>query len=467
MIKNSLKFSPLVRTILLFVFIFAWYGAFATFGTGNFLQQTLGTPFDSLALSILKGRAWVPDGALIYENVRIAPGQNVMYFGPFPALLRLPILVVFPSVFGKLSPLLCTLAGVLCALAFFRLFTEAEKRSEAPFRILSPRILTLLFALASPITYLVSVPTIYQEATLWGVCFSLWSLAIAYRALRNGWSTKSLFLLSACIGGALLARLTFALPLLGVIFAAVVFVFCYQGNKLLSWANFRRLAIIALPLVIAGSIQMAYNYGRFGSPFTVMQQWDQYEMETPAIAAARARLGTYNAGRIPNSLIEYLGVFGHYLSPKFPFISPWTPDRPQRPPLYFNDSGEAMLPISLASPVLVVFALLGALSLVRGRFSPLTFAALLFLVQVGLICSYYFITFRYNLEFLPLIVILTLAVLESRMFKTSRALQFALLAVGLLSIATMTLTTFRVLIYQTGIPETYRQAVIRTIGSGR
>jgi hypothetical protein len=43
----------------------------------------------------------------------------------------------------------------------------------------------------------------------------------------------------------------------------------------------------------------------------------------------------------------------------------------------------------------------------------------------------------------------------------------SVLALGLLSIATTGIATARLVMYQTGIPESYRQELIRNIGSGR
>lgn len=439
--------------------------AFATFGSGHFLQRTLGTPFDSLAMGFLHGKASIPDGAVIYENIRVGD-KNVIYFGPFPALLRIPFLVLFPSTFGLLAPLLCSLGGLFAASALLFVFREAANRPGKKCPPLTPFFLALIFTLGSPILYLVAVPTIYQEAILWALGFSLWATAIYYRALVRGWSTGTLVLLSICTGGAILSRLTFGLPLLGLLLAGIFLTFRNDRENLFSTKTAKGLLVIAIPLLLAGSFQLWYNNTRFGSPLTFFS-WKGYEMESAAVQAKRTALGSFNPKRIPFSFYEYLGIHKDYLSPSFPYISPWSPARKGRMDLYFSDEQEATVPISIASPVLILFSIFGIFSLARTKFSPLTFAAILFFGQAALICSWYFIAFRYTAEFLPLFVVLALAALDGPLSRSNRLVRTGVLCTGLLSIVTMGIATARVVIYQTGIPESYRETLRETIGTGR
>ncbi len=461
-IPHLLKFAAVVPVALLIVFCFC---ALATFGTGNLFQPTLGTPFDSLALGLMKGEVGLPDGAVIYENIRVG-GKNVIYFGAFPAFVRMPFLVLMPWTFGKLAPLVVLLGGLFCAGAFYFVFREVSRHTEMLFGRFGPGLLALVFSLSAPVVYQVAVPTIYQEVNIWALGFALWAIGIFYRAFKRGWNTTALVLLSACTGGAILSRLTYGLPLLGLMAGAVV-LFCIQRGREAAPAKILQgLALAVVPLVLAGSFQLWYNHARFGSPL-VFSTWDGYEMESAAVVKTRAVLGSFNARRIPFSLGEYLGIHKEYLVPEFPYISPSSPARAERPPLYFSDSAEAMVSISLASPVLIAASVLGIVALVRRRFSALTYAALVFSGQVLLICAWYFITFRYTAEFVPLATVLALAAFEPPPSSSRKWGQIFLFGIGFLSIATMVVTVPRLVIYQTGIPESYRQMLKDRIGTGQ
>lgn len=462
-IQHLLKSAAVVPVALLIVLCF-W--ALATFGTGNLIQPTLGTPFDSLALSLMKGEVGLPNGAVIYENIRVN-GKNVIYFGAFPAFVRMPFLVLMPWTFGKLAPLVALMGGLFCAGAFYFVFREASRHTRMLFGRFGPGLLTLIFSLGTPLLYQVAVPTIYQEANIWALGFTLWAIGIFYRAFKRGWTTSALVLLSICTGGAILSRLTYGLPLSGLLAGAVV-LFCIQRwqQQVAPAKNLRSLVLAAVPLIVAGSFQLWYNHARFGSPL-VFSTWNGYEMESAEVVRTRAALGSFNARRIPFSFGEYLGIHREYLSPKFPYISPASPARMKRPPLYFSDSAEAMVSIAIACPVLIVASVLGILALFRRRFSALTYAALVFFGQVILICAWYFITFRYTAEFVPLAVVLTLAAFEAPFFSSRRWGQILLFGFGFLSIATMAVAVPRLVIYQTGIPESYRQMLKDRIGTGR
>ncbi|MDX2080893.1 MAG: hypothetical protein SFU53_08925 [Terrimicrobiaceae bacterium] len=439
------------------------FGIFASFGTGDLLQPTLATPYDSLAKSLMRGEVGVPDGAVAYENIRVN-GKNVIYFGAFPAMLRMPLLVVFPWTFGELAPLLNWLGGLFCAGALYVMFREATRRAK-----LSGRwavALALVFSLGSPVLYLVAVPTVYQEAILWALGFSLWTIAIAYRALRTGWSIGTLFLLSLTTAGAMLSRLTFAVPLVAILGVVFLLTSWTRREWLLSAKMIGALALGLLPMVLGGLFLLWYNHARFGSPLTFLT-WVGYEMESEFAAKKRAELGSFNARRVPFSFGEYLGVHADYVTPAFPWLSPWTPARPTRPDLYFSDGSEAMIPLTMASPVLILFSLLGLASLVRTRSPALIFASACFLVQVALICAWYFITYRYTAEFVPMLAVLTLAALEGPFWPKRRATVSALLAVSVLSVAMTWVSTARLVIHQTGIADPFRQYLIRTIGTGR
>lgn len=71
--------------------------AFATTGFQQvFVKEILGSAFDSQAEHFLHGNVDV-DRDAIREEAMTVNGKTRMYFGPFPALLRIPLNFVCPG----------------------------------------------------------------------------------------------------------------------------------------------------------------------------------------------------------------------------------------------------------------------------------------------------------------------------------------------------------------------------------
>lgn len=161
--------------------VFTWM---LTQGTFDFdVTEPLGSFYDYQAASLLRGRLDVPDDAIDGEAF-VFDGKLYGYFGPTPALLRLPF-VLFDFGFGNLTRaflLAYFIAALTAAYALLRQVYALAGRSSGP----SAWPIVLLVAhlgLGSTLFYLSSRAYVYHEAILCGVTLAFFSCLFALRHL--------------------------------------------------------------------------------------------------------------------------------------------------------------------------------------------------------------------------------------------------------------------------------------------
>ena len=99
-----------------------------TGGRDIFVQEVLGGAYDSQAEHFLRGDVDVDVAAIAHETM-IVNGKVRMYFGPFPALLRIPLSLIYPAGHGKWSRISGFCAGVIALFAFAGLVGTALRSS--------------------------------------------------------------------------------------------------------------------------------------------------------------------------------------------------------------------------------------------------------------------------------------------------------------------------------------------------
>jgi hypothetical protein len=170
---------------------FAWM---LTGGSWNFLQRNLFANFyDVQARALLHGHWNVPAAALSIEGIREG-GRTYMYYGPVPALLRMPILLVTHRLDGRLTQ--CSMLVAFVVALFFvgrlswrirSLITDAPvSRAEA---VLAASTMAIV-GVGSQLLYLASDALIYHEAELWGAALALgaFDFVVAF-LIRPRWRT--------------------------------------------------------------------------------------------------------------------------------------------------------------------------------------------------------------------------------------------------------------------------------------
>src|SRR5215470_3482385 len=104
-----------------------------TGGRQIFVKEVLGDAYDSQAEHFLRGDVDVDVDAIRHEAM-IVNGKVHMYFGPFPAFLRIPLNFLYPSGHGKWSRFSGFCAGVIALFAYAGLVQTALRSS-----LLTPR----------------------------------------------------------------------------------------------------------------------------------------------------------------------------------------------------------------------------------------------------------------------------------------------------------------------------------------
>ena len=208
--------------------VYAWV---VTLGTFQLIYpEIFGSFYDYQARSFLEGRLDVPNDAIGGEAFEWR-GKLYGYFGPTPALLRLPF-VAGDVWFGGLSRLYMLLYFVAALVAAFLLLRDAVKLTRhgslashaepAPFAV---GVMVASAGFGSTVLFLASRGLVFHEAILAGIAFALWS---AWCALRHLHTPARHWWLGALAGGVLSLHARpptglFALTLLGGVVVALIF----------------------------------------------------------------------------------------------------------------------------------------------------------------------------------------------------------------------------------------------------
>lgn len=204
--------------------------------------------YANLAEAFLNGRL---DVAACFDiDCAVYNGRTYVVFPPAPAVLAMPFVAVFGTSFAGFIALATVLSAVSLLVWWRVLGKLAVDRTVASW---------ILIALA------VGTPLYFVTIRGDGVWFLAQVTAFLFSSLAV-WAVierRSLWLVGALVGVAFLSR---QMTILLVPFLYALWL--RQDEKLFAFDRERLLAIakVALPILGAVAIYMAYNYFRFGSP---------------------------------------------------------------------------------------------------------------------------------------------------------------------------------------------------------
>ena len=432
--------------------------AFATTGFRQvFVQEALGGAYDSQAEHFLRGNIDVDGDAIRHEAI-IVNGKSRMYFGPFPALLRIPLNLVYPAGRGVWSRVSGLCAGIIALSSFAALLAEALEASR-----LSPRsrcwfgsacIVGLAFG--SPLLLLLGNLSIYNEAIIWGFAWSLAALYFMNRARSRIDSNAIWWLIgfSLSAGAALLSRVTFGLPFL--LIAPAFFLISPGKNRL------RSLAAVALPLGAALIFYLLLSYARF-------ETWSgtSYEHYINPVHREFARnYGVFTLNRIPYGFIDYFSLRFPKFQSSPPFLLAERPPVPNSS-LYSLPVSETYVSIVWCSSWLLLGTIIGVGYLFlrdRSDFFKRWAAAALF-VECLIIVSHFSLAERYATELYPFLIFCFLVFLNAGTLAPVR-LRYLIGVLVVFSIAINAMTTISWLIgADQNVPAETRDAWKAFIGA--
>jgi hypothetical protein len=133
----------------------------------------------------LRGDAGI-DLDAIRPEAMIVNGKIRTYFGPFPALVRIPLNLVYPAGRGMWSRLSGFCAGVIVLCAFAGLVGDTLRSSSLlrNARNWLGNACVIGFVLGTPLLFLIGSLSIFNEAIIWALAWSVSTLFFAARARK-------------------------------------------------------------------------------------------------------------------------------------------------------------------------------------------------------------------------------------------------------------------------------------------
>ena len=411
---------------LLAAVVFAWMLTDGSFDPGHRVPFS-GNFYDVQAHEILHGKLAMPASVLGIEGYE-HNGRSYMYFGPVPALLRLPTAAVTDSLDGRtgVASMLFAFAVAMTALGRIGWRVRRWVSGDAPVGTLDEVLAGLAAFVLGTGTTLVFLGVgqyVYHEAILWGVALAFaafdailaWierprpkvlvvaaivtALALSSRLALGLAPAVALGLLAVAVGGAQAwPRARRAAARLGLTTQGL-------GWSTAGWL----LAAATIPLAIYAAI----NVAKFGTLFSVPYDHQAANALVPdrrAILAANH--GTLlNVRALPTNLVQYLRPDAFRLDGAWPWVR-----LPTSRPHVFGTLRYDMLDftssVTAAMPVFVVLAVGGLVAVVRSHARTTTVnVSSLGVPIVGAACAavpslvFVYITERYTADFLPVLVL--------------------------------------------------------------
>lgn len=410
--------------------LFAWL---LTLGTFDFTSwQRVGDFYDAQATSFTEGRWDVPGQTLGIESFE-ARGKIYMYQGPWPAIIRVPVVAVTDRYEGRLTQLSMLAAFAVAVVATIALHWRIREivrpgRSVSRTEAIAAGAMTFLATGGSALVFVGSRAWVYHEALIWGVAWALVAFAtivgLAHEPSRRGialatiattlalWSRSSVGLgpvaaLGAFAGGNLLWRLgQRAGPDSRV------------GGVLdrLRWlATGTRAGTVPVLGFVAAAITpvaayAAVNYVKFRSLFSIpfdMQGFTLVDADRQAMLAANN--GTlFGLQFSPTTALQYLRPDAFDLQRKFPFVDFADPREPIGDVQFDLIDRSTSLPVSMTA--LFLLTAVAAFAMFRRRHVAGTITSLRVPLLGGLggaltIIPFGYIANRYLADAVPLLVI--------------------------------------------------------------
>jgi hypothetical protein len=375
--------------------------------------------YDLQAHSLLDLRLDVPSEKVGIEGFAMDDGTYI-YFGPWPALLRLPIAAVTHSFDGRLTQPSMFLAFVV-ALAFTVHLAWRIRGLVLPEQPVGRgeqwMIAAFVFVVGtgSTLVYLGGELLVFHEAALWGAALAIGALdaVIGFTTTGRG---RTLAWASVLTGLALFSRPPLGVGPLVALGLLLVVALLGRGGHLVGFPDGLALRRLALPLAAAVLVPLALygalNVAKFGTPFSLPFERQVVNTFSPGHRAVlAANDGTLVGSQfIPTNLLQYFRPDAVRFEGRWPFVQ--FPDpAPVLGSVRFDWVTPATsVPTSMpALTALSVVGLVGALTARRPRLwalrAPVLGAVLASVITLG----FGFVANRYIADFVPVLVALGLA----------------------------------------------------------
>ena len=364
--------------------------------------ESFGSFYDHQAASLLHGHLDVPSSALDGEAFAYG-GKIYGYFGPTPALLRLPF-VFFEFGFGQLSRSFLLAYYLASLAAVYALLIHASRllstRATWPARI-DVVLLVVSAGLGTTLFFVSSRAYIYHEAILCGVAFALWS---SWCSLRWLLQPASRWWLGALACGVLAVHSRppvglFALSLLGCVAAAHLWQ--SRATGLRTWLRPITIGLLSVFGVFSFNALSYLKFKTFdGAPL-------KYHVQYHPARLAAIDGKNFHLSNVRYNFDGYIWRPNFHLRPAFPYF--FVEGRnPNEYPGTKLDLAEPTVALPYTAPAIVFLALAGALVVAfrwPGARLPLALVAFALVPMSAALFMAVAISQRYTADFLPALLV--------------------------------------------------------------
>ena len=370
--------------------------------------------YDGQARSLLAGRIDVPPQAIGPEAF-MRNGKAYGYFGPTPALMRLPLEILLPGMYGRWGRVSMLLASVLTLgallLAMRRLESLWPPAGGPGLRVALRAVLILAAAIGSTNFFVSAERKVYQESIMWG---SALAFAQAVFLACYLMSPRARWLALSCTAAflAFFARVSSGA---GPLFSLLLL----DAALLVPWVRWRAFftgpavprrasAALSATLLVSAALWVGLNYWKFGTPLTsqpiaLNKQYDRERVE-------RVKGDLFSLFNLPITLAAYFSPANIEVDGKFPWVGLTTgdPALAHRFPKAHFDYAEPFASLPAAMPELLMAAIAGAaVCLARRRQGFRDFRAPMCGALAGgaLMLTWGVITYRYLHDMFPFLVL--------------------------------------------------------------
>ena len=295
--------------------------------------DVLGNIHDVQARALFDGRWNMPATALAIEGFNI-DGKFHTYFGPWPTVLRMPILLVTDRFDGALTgpSMLAALAVLLAACAALqrRIWATFAAVAEAdPTLGVASAIAAMQFIVGagSIVVFLGSRPLIYHEMELWGIAGAVLSTATVVRFAADRTAANA----ARCCGAATITLLSRPSTGMGVIVTLVLVLIAYGSLRTSTKPStdsqgrasrpvtLALAAAIALPVLLYGAV----NIARFGAPFALPLEQQVFTAldHRRQVVLADNNGSMFGAKFAPTTVVQYLRPDALRIVSEAPFVT--------------------------------------------------------------------------------------------------------------------------------------------------
>jgi hypothetical protein len=464
-------------------------GWFVTWGDWRlFDAERFGGYYDAQARSILQGRLDVPPAAIGFEAF-VRNGKSYGYFGVAPALLRMPLLLLFPHMDGHWSRLMMLIGAGLSMLYAYRLMLLF--RGSQPANATIDRLFVLAAGLGSTLVFLASRSYTYHDAILWGATFAIMFAYYVIKYLQAG-AVRALLFAGACCFLSFMSRATAGAGALLVM--CILTLMLAGAQPWFAWANALARAVVGIAqppragvpahatqasnrLVkpwhawIAGAVilltlgtYLSINYAKFRTFDGVPVQYYSLYIKDPQRMAVTGGKQIH-LSNLRTTLLAYLGPAGAQIGGEFPWL--YMRVVPRVFPEAKIDVVEPHSSFLACMPALLLLGMVGCRRIIVGSTEALRAARLAIaglLIGGSIIFVTVGITQRYLHDLYPfLIVVAAAGAAHLSLVKRRTAMLSFLVMVSILMNAAFAYDFQREIVW--GVPEQKRAQLTQIRGS--